>query len=112
MGFLSRMLVITFDYNNKSIEEIFDYIINRDYLKNGERLKLQMPIRNIDVKLPSKLARQLRDKKTSFRGQKQLQTLAMARALMDNRKHLKVTQGDINKVNTFKKYLNMEYTKI
>ena len=71
-----------------------------------------MTIRNIDVELSFKLAKQLRDNDTTFRSQKQLQTLAMALTLMDNRKSIKVTQKDINKVEQFKKFINLNYTKL
>ena len=112
MGFLSRMLIISYDYDDKTIKEIFEYIFKREYLKNSKKNKLQMPIKNIDVKLPVKLAKKLKDKDTDFRRQKQLQTLAMARTLMDNRKEQTVTTQDIDIINKFKKYLNLEYTKI
>jgi len=112
MGFLSRMLVISFDYNKKTIEEIFDYIQKRKYLENNKRINLEMPIRNIDVKISPNLAKKLRDETTSFRGQKQLQTLAMARALIDNRKEIKVNITDIKKIKSFKKFINLDYKKI
>jgi len=107
MGFLSRMLIISFDYKNETIEEIFKYIENRDYLKNGKNKKDNLPIRNIEVELPPKLARKLRDKETDFRKQKQFQVLAMSRAIMDNRDKFIVNEKDIQIVNSFKKYLNL-----
>jgi hypothetical protein len=112
MGFLSRMLIISYKYSEESVKEIFEYIYNREYLKNGTNQKENMPIRNIDVVLSPKLARKLKDKKTDFRRQKQLQTLAMSRALMDNRDKLEVIEEDIKKVNSFKKFLNLNFIEI
>jgi len=112
MGFLSRMLIISYKYSSKTQKEIFDYIMKREYLKNGAHKKENMPIRNHDVELSLKLAKKLKDKKTSFRRQKQFQTLAMSRALMDNRDRFKVTEDDIKMVNSFKKYLNLDFTEI
>ena len=59
-----------------------------------------------------KLAKQLKGDDTTFRGQKQLQTLAMALTLIDNRKKQIVTQADINTVNRFKRFINLNYTKL
>lgn len=112
MGLLSRMLIISFDYTDDSIEEIFKYIYNREYLKDNKKDKLELPYKNIEVEFDSKLAPKLRDKDTDFRKQKQLQTLAMARTIMNGRKDFKVTKEDIDKVNSFKKFLNLNYTKI
>lgn len=112
MGFLSRMLIISYSYKNSTKEEIFDYIYNREYLKDGNSIKESMPIKNLSVNLNPKLAKSLREPLTDFRNQKQLQTLAMARTLMDNRKELRVTESDIKKVNSFKKFLNLEFTEI
>lgn len=112
MGFLSRMLIVSFGYTDETIKEIFDYIYKREYLNNSKLKRENLPIRNIDVKFPPQLAKKLKDKNTDFRRQKQLQTLAMARALMDNRPVLEVTEEDIKKVNEFKRFLNLDFTKI
>jgi len=111
MGFLSRMLLISFDYTDKTIENIFEYIFNREYLKSHKD-KLELPYKNLEVEISPKLAEKLRDKETDFRRQKQLQTLAMARAIMNGRKDFKVNQEDINQINNFKRFINLNYTKI
>jgi len=110
MGFLSRMLIISYDYTNKTKEDIFKYIFERSYLKDNKDKRLEMPVRNLDVKLSVTLAKQLRDTDTTFRKQKQLQTLAMANSLLNNR--FKVLKEDINKINEFKKFINLNYTQI
>lgn len=112
MGFLSRMLIISYRYSEKTKEEIFRYIYNREYLNDNNKSKENMPLRNVHIKLKPELAKMLREKRTDFRNQKQLQTLAMARCLMDNRTKLEVTKKDIQKINSFKKFINLEFTEI
>lgn len=109
MGFLSRMLIVSYDYTEKTIQEIFEYIYKREYLKEN-RVQLEIPIRNIEVNLTKQQAKQLKDKDTDFRKQKQFQTLVMARAILSNR--TKVLQKDIDEINRFKKFFNLNYTKI
>lgn len=111
MGLLSRMLIVTFSYSDETIEEIFEYIINRRYLQDTVT-KESMPYRNIEVKLPPELAKQLRELDTDFRKQKQLQTLVMARPILRGDEKPTVTQEDIDTIKGLSKYLNMEYTKI
>jgi hypothetical protein len=114
MGFLSRMIIVSFDYKQSTKEEIFEYIFNRGYLTQGKE-KMQLPYKNIPVKLPRKLAAMLRDKDIDFRRQKQLQTLAMARAIINHpneTQNFEVTEREIQEVNNFKKLINLNYTKI
>lgn len=110
MGFLSRMIIISYDYKDNTIKDIFEYIFNSDYLKDNNKEKIPLPFTDIDVKISRKYASELKDKDTDFRRQKQLQILAKARALMSQR--TEVNQQDINDINSFKKYLNLNYTKI
>lgn len=109
IGFLSRMLVVSFAYTKNTIEEIFDYIYKREYL-GRKKVKYALPIRNFEVNIKPFFAKQLRDKDTTFRSQKQFQTLALARALMHNR--FEVNQQDINDVNEFKKFINTNFNLI
>jgi hypothetical protein len=113
MGFLSRCLIITYDYKDETKEQIFDYIFNRDYLKDGKK-KLELPVKNIEVKLSRTLAKRLRDKTSTFRSQKQLQTLAMARAIINNPlgTNFEATDKEINEVIKFTKFMNMDFKKI
>lgn len=109
MGFLSRMLIISYDYKDQTIEDIFKYIFNREYLTEIKP-KIEMPLRNQDIKLDKKLAKKLRDKNTDFRRQKQLQTLVMARALLKGK--TEVSMQEIREINKFKQFLNLNFTKI
>lgn len=113
MGLLSRMLIISYDYSDKTKEQIFDYIFKRKYLTDEKKEKLQLPIKNIEVSLSSRLAKKLKDSSTDFRKQKQLQNLAMARTLMNgNKNQYVVTMKEIQKVITLKKFMNLTFTKI
>lgn len=113
MGFLSRCLILSYDYKDETKEQIFDFIFNRDYLNDGKK-KLELPIMNVEVKLPRNLARKLRDKTSTFRSQKQLQTLLMARSIINNpnSKEFEVTEKEVNEVIRFSKYINMDFKKI
>lgn len=111
MGFLSRMLIVSYDYKDKTKEDIFQYIFERGYLNNHKE-KIELPYKNIKVTLPKQLAMKLKDKNTDFRRQKQYQTLAMARAIINNRKDFVVTEQDIKEVLDFKSLINLNYTKI
>jgi hypothetical protein len=109
IGFISRMLVVSYSYSNGTKADIFDYIFNRKYLK--EKLtKEKMPKKKSKIILPLDLAKQLKDKDTDFRKQKQLQVLSMARALVHGRKE--VIQKDINEVNSMKKFINLLFHEI
>lgn len=113
MGFLSRMLIVTYDYSKDTREEIFNYIYDRDYLNDKKEL-LSLPFQNLKVKLSKDLARKLRDKDTDFRKQKQYQILAMARAIINNPNNqtFEVTEKEINEVNKMKDLISLGYTEL
>jgi len=113
MGFLSRCIIISYDYEDDTKEQIFDFIHNRLYL-NENKKKLELPITNIEVNLPSELAKKLRNKNSTFRSQKQFQTLAMARTIMNNLNNNNPTtsQKEIDEVLKMSKFFNYDYTKI
>ena len=113
MGFLSRCLIISYDYKDDTKEQIFDFIQDRLY-KSEKKKELDLPSANLDVILPKELAKKLRNRETTFRSQKQLQTLAMARAIMNNLATNKfiVTQKEIDEVLKMSKFFNYNFTKI
>jgi len=113
MGFLSRCLIISYDYTDDTKEQIFDFIQDRLYVSEGKK-KIQLPVANIDVFLPKELAKKLRNPETTFRSQKQLQTLAMARAIMNNLNNSTptTTQKEIDEVLKMSKFFNYDFTKI
>lgn len=106
MGLVSRMLMVSFDYSQETIEEIFSYIHNRGYLMERNEV-MEMPIKNKEVHLPPELAQKLRDTDTNFRTQKQLQTLALSVALIDDK--TTVEQSHIDKVIEMKEYINLNF---
>ena len=113
MGFLSRCLIISYDYKDDTKEQIFDFIQDRLYRSDGKN-KIELPVANIDVILPKELAKKLRNKNSTFRSQKQFQTLAMARTIMNNlnNNNPTTTQKEIDEVLKMSKFFNYDYTKI
>jgi len=115
-GLTSRFLIVSYDYEESTIDKIMDSIYKCEYLQkqykgidikdnNGKKIK------KLDVIIPEALARQLnKDKKNEFRTQKQLQTLACCSALTENRKEVNIK--DIEKVKSLNKFFNLNYTKI
>lgn len=109
IGFLSRMLEVSYDYSDSTIDEIFEYIHKGKY--SDENLKkLELPKRNYEIKLKPSLSKKLREKKTTFRNLKMLRTLVKANALMNDREV--VTIRDIQEVVKLSRFFNLKLTKI
>ena len=92
VGFLSRMLPISYQYRQETVIQIFDYITSRNYLSNNPSY-LHLPP-DTDVLLPKDiseacipLAQLLKDENDEygFRRLKQIQIFLMAHALMKGR---------------------------
>lgn len=109
MGFISRMLTISYCYSDKTKEQIFDYIFNRRYMNNIFN-KERLPKKKLKIELKENMAKQLYEKSNDFRKQKILQSLSMARAIINNRKV--VTQQEIDEVNSMKKFINLLFVEI
>lgn len=113
VGFLSRMLPVSYNYADKTVREIFDSIFTCEYREDSE-FKLDLPPLtkvNIGVKLAEQLepiAKTIKDPQDQygFRRQHQLQTFAMAHALGRNRD--KVKQEDIDAIKYYAQYMNYE----
>ena len=58
-GFLSRFLVITYRYNDNTIEKVFDSIENREYLTET-KTDLYLPDQEIAVRIPKDIANKCR----------------------------------------------------
>lgn len=95
MGFMSRLLPISYEYSTSTKLEIHKSIANRDY-KSDELITLNFPTEDIALKLELKEAQELMllsgqlaegnaEKTYGFRLQKHIQRLAMANALKQNR---------------------------
>lgn len=107
-GFLQRMLIVTYDYSDDTIDEILESIAKEEYLKD----KIEnIEISNKDVHSNKDLNIQLKELSSkNFRTQKNLQSLAKANALL--RKSKIVEQEDIDEIIRLTKYMNFNYTKI
>lgn len=109
IGFISRLLPISFSYSEQTKKEVLDFIEGRSYLNDIFKKEL-LPKKLIDIKMEKHLASGLRDKKLDFRRQKQYQNMAMARAIIHKRRV--VTNKDIDDVNQMKKYINLDFVEI
>lgn len=107
-GFVQRMVIISYDYKDETIDLIMNSINKEEYLNDKKE-----NIKYTDKKINSEeaLFKQLNPYANKrFRSLKQLQTLCLSHALL--RKDTKVTQEDINEVIRLTKYMNLNYTKI
>lgn len=108
IGFLGRMIYISYDYTDETIEKIMQSI-NREEYFNYKPEKL--PEKKADIKGAEEFNKQLNkfvDKR--FRTLKQLQTLCKANALLNGRD--KVTQKDVTDIIGLTRFMNLNYTKI
>lgn len=123
MGFMSRVLPVSWDYTDKQQLEILKYIAMRNY--QLEKLwSFKFPIDDIKVKLPYDLAMRMIDislnyckdsardsqKLYGFRYQKHLQRLMIASAIADGRDI--VNQDDFDKTVQLSSFLNLKFNKI
>ena len=128
MGFMSRMIPLSYTYGARTKAEIYKSIANREYLKE-EPVKLDLPPDEVEIKLSSPESDELmalttalttvltssRGKKKpeevyGFRLQKHLQRLAMASALKDGR--VVVEQKDVDLIKELSSCINLEYYPI
>ena len=130
IGFLSRALPISYDYNAITEMDIFSYIEDQKHL--AERLQaLQLGKKPKKIILPTNLAKSLeplairiaanlskktdvfgddRDTLHGFRSQRQLQTFAKALALLDGKDE--VDKGCIKEVMRLSEFLNLDGNKV
>lgn len=126
VGFLSRMLPVTWRYNRTTVREVLEYIFRRRY--TGEKpIFCRFPSNQVEVFIPPKLARMLEhlaDKLLAsykaaatspedvygFRYQRHFQRLAMASALEAGR-HV-VSREDVDRVKELSIFCNLDFTTI
>jgi hypothetical protein len=122
MGFMSRLLPISYTYNASTQLDIHMAIANRDYLSDTP-IRLNLPTEDVEIRLQSPqtdelitLASGLNSIITStnnpervygFRLQKHLQRLAMASALKHGRDI--VSQDDVDYLRSLSGCINLEY---
>lgn len=110
MGFVSRMIVCSYDYKQETIDEILNYINEEKYLLEKDFEKLT-GYRDVEVKSTKELNSQMNSSaQNQFRTLKQLQTLLKCNAILNQRKE--VIQEDVEEIKRLSKYLNMKFTKI
>jgi hypothetical protein len=118
MGFMSRMLPISYDYSTNTIMRIRKAISEKEYLDNtpiivtlpkeDRAIGLESPQSDHLVILTAALVSV--EKAYGFRLQKQLQRLAMANALKNGRE--KVTAEDVEMIQELSNYINLNYNQI
>ncbi|MFC1927360.1 hypothetical protein ACFLW7_02130 [Chloroflexota bacterium] len=122
MGFMSRMLPISYTYNAGTQLDIHRSIANRDYLSDTP-IRLDLPSENAEIRLRSPQTDDLitlasglssiaasannPERVYGFRLQRQLQGLAMASALKHGRDV--VTQEDVDYLRSLSGCVNLEY---
>jgi len=122
MGFMSRMLPISYTYNASTQLDIHRSIANRDYLSDTP-MQLDLPREDVEIRLQSPqtddlitLASGLNsiiassnnpERVYGFRLQRHLQRLAMASALKHGRNI--VTQEDLDYLRSLSGCINLEY---
>lgn len=119
MGFLSRMLPVSYAYSDESKEMIFDFIQSQNHL-NTILSSLNLPPRDATIELNEGFAAALTPYVKEivkpikglygFRLQRQLQTLLKASAFSNNRDE--VNSDDIEKIVSILKYVNFDYKEI
>jgi len=116
MGFMSRMIPISYSYSQNDIIKITEKLYKRLVETEIEELKLKEKSIEIEGNLANQLipySMQLAQSLKHvypFRQQKQLIILAMSNALYNDRN--KVTQEDIDWVKDAMKYINLDYNPL
>lgn len=117
MGFLSRVLPISFTYSKQTAAKIRRSIKLRDYLKDTNSFHITPPANSRNVDLPEDLADEIEQVALRIRNindplaarpQKQLQTFCMARALAQGRRS--VNSSDIALLYEYEPYFNTNCT--
>lgn len=118
LGFMSRLMPISWSYTNPTQLEILNFITERKYRKDS-RWHFKFPDRDVEVNLPPDLAKKLlpytgtfakAQTTYGFRYQKHLQRLAMSSAIIEGKDI--VTQAHIDEVIELSDFLNLNYNKI
>lgn len=122
IGFLSRALPVSFDYKVSTQIKILSYIQKQQHLEEAIE-ELDLPEKSKAIELPRKMARKivpyvmiLRDKHSQyqkvygFRYQRQLQTLAKAIALLDDK--AEVDRECIHELERLVNFINFDQNKI
>ena len=119
VGFLSRVIPVSYAYSPSTVYKIMRSIALREYHEETDFFDLKFPEFDTEVSLPEPIALQIQslvphihkaEELYGFRLQKQIQTLCMASALMDQRDV--VTPIDFEIVSKLSDYINLNYTQV
>jgi len=117
IGFLSRLIPISYTYNEPTKKAIRNYIKLRQY-QQDKKVKLELPPEQQEIELPIEFADRLENlvprliegtNLFGFRWQRHLQRLAMANALISGRDI--VNLADYDKVESLTEYMNTDCHK-
>jgi hypothetical protein len=122
IGFLSRALPVSFDYQVATRVEILQYIQTQQHLKEKIE-KLKLPKKTKSVALPVAVARQIEpyaltlaaahsqyQQVYGFRYQRQLQTFSKALALLEGKDA--VDEHCIQELGRLANFINLNFSKI
>jgi len=118
LGFMSRMLPISYDYSEETKKEIMTYINNQHHLKE-DVVKFKIPKRKVKIELPAIHANRMNEfsfalalpmKLYGFRLQRQLQALLKASAF--ERGSRRVSSLDVDHIIRSMKYINLNFSVI
>jgi hypothetical protein len=118
IGFMSRLLPISWRYSENTKHLILDSILNNH---QDQDIRLDLPDRELDINLDYDLAKKLyplalqlnidsANNPYGFRLMKQLHALVKASALKDKRDQ--VQPKDIDKIKTLSEFMNFSYNEI
>lgn len=119
IGFISRMVPVTYEYAPSTVYRIMRSIAMQEYQSETDFAELELPEYDISVKLPSEIALQIESlvpllakgvEAYGFRLQKQIQTLCMANALY-NRRTI-VEEIDFSIISRLADHFNLDYKQI
>lgn len=107
-GFLSRLIVVSYNYSDKTMQEIQEFIAcEGDKKKEYETIKSS----EVDIKFNKEINKKLIPYcRGDLRKQKQLQTLCKANALLEGRKS--VAEKDFEEVMKLRKFINYNFKEI
>ncbi len=123
IGFLSRVIPVSYEYAASTVYDIMQSIATREYHSEPEYINLSLPSKSVDVELPAKIAKDIAafapqvidsgkfaGELYGFRLQKQLQTLCMANTLLEGR--TKSNDSDFNTIKRLSNYINLRFKQI
>ncbi len=119
IGFLSRIIPVTYEYAPSTVQRIMRSIALREYQHESQFTDLEFPKNDVVVDLPINIALQIETltallsksvEAYGFRLQKQIQTLCMASALFNKRTI--VEQVDFDIVSKLADHFNVNYKQV